>query len=316
MKTQPFSFAARFLALALFALLSFSPAGSIAHAGTVPQEEFMEQEESMMRMTDDSGTKKTYKSYRSNTGFSLGFEADLSILRKSRATGNPVTIDGLDYEAFDGEVDLNTGFGLSVMLGYEFQNGLRLEGEVGWIRNGLDELDIDRPGSLLALLGINPATQMPCVAGTEGCVGYSMLDEATREVLEQGATGKQEIEGHDSAYMFLANAFYDFHVLETPFVPYIGGGLGLVVLTVEVEAAESALDGELLLEDTDTAFAYHFSTGVGYDFENGIGGRPMTLTFDYRYFGSTDPEFETERGEDVKAEFSGHYFGVGVRIKL
>jgi len=58
--------------------------------------------------------------------------------------------------------------------------------------------------------------------------------------------------------------------------------------------------------EDDTVFAYQVGVGVGYAVNEKIN-----LDVKYRYFGTSDPEFDT-----TEAEYSSHNVYVGIRVSF
>ena len=251
-------------------------------------------------------------------GFTLGIRGGLSIVRNSDVSSPATSIGGIDYDSLGAVTSFDKGYALSLLVGYEFGNGLRLEGEFGYIRNGLKEMNVTSAGTLprLAGLDLTETPPVPCASGAGGCVPYydSSFPASARETIERASLGKKKLKGNSSAYTFLLNAYYDLD-LGGGFAPYAGGGAGLAVLSINASSGESLTEGRALVDDKDTAFAYQFGGGVGYTISERGSGPSVTLTVDYRYFGIVNPSFSGEvTGAMLDAEFRGHYVGAGIRL--
>ena len=251
-------------------------------------------------------------------GFTLGIRGGLSIVGNSDVSSPAVSIGGIDYDGLGATTSFDKGYTLSLLVGYEFGNGLRLEGEFGYIRNGLKEMNVTSAGTLprLAGLDLTETPPVPCASGAGGCVPYhdSGFPASARESIERASLGKKKLQGNSSAYTFMLNAYYDLD-LGGGFAPYAGGGAGLAVLSIKAESGESLTEGRALVDDKDTAFAYQFGGGVGYEVSERGSGPSVTLTVDYRYFGIVNPSFSGEvTGAMLDAEFRGHYVGAGIRL--
>jgi opacity protein-like surface antigen len=98
-----------------------------------------------------------------------------------------------------------------------------------------------------------------------------------------------------SAFSLMGNGFYDFD-LGSPWRPYLGGGIGFAVVT---------LDPATGIDDDDTVLAVQFGGGVGFD----ISERAV-LTLDYRLLFTDDPNF-SKLGS--RAEYISHTLAVGLR---
>lgn len=251
-------------------------------------------------------------------GFTLGIRGGLSIVRNSDVSSPATSIGGIDYDSLGAATSFDKGYALSLLVGYEFGIGLRLEGEFGYIRNGLKEMNVTSAGTLprLAGLDLTETPPVPCASGSGGCLPYydSNFPASARETIERASLGKKKLKGNSSAYTFLLNAYYDLD-LGGVFAPYAGGGAGLAVLSINASSGESLTEGRALVDDKDTAFAYQFGGGVGYTISERGSGPSVTLTVDYRYFGIVNPSFSGEvTGAMLDAEFCGHYVGAGIRL--
>ncbi|MBC8018706.1 MAG: porin family protein [Verrucomicrobia bacterium] len=161
-----------------------------------------------------------------------------------------------DNSGVSGDIEYNAGYSLSAVGGVEFNNGLRLEGEL-------------------------------------------TFKSAEMDKFTSGGTVNSDL----SVLAALASGYFDFKNT-SPFTPYVGGGLG--VATVYVGRITNSTGFLLSNKDDDTVFAYQIGTGVGINV-----GSNVTLDLGYRYFGTTDPEFN-----DFKAEFDSHNLLAGVRYKF
>lgn len=101
----------------------------------------------------------------------------------------------------------------------------------------------------------------------------------------------------------LLNGYYDF-TNQTAFTPYISAGFGYAI--VEIEDYNIAGSGVGDYSDDDSVFAYQLGFGVGYGVNENV-----TIDFKYRYFATSDPEFETSEGE-----FQSHNILLGIRYNF
>jgi opacity protein-like surface antigen len=158
------------------------------------------------------------------------------------------------------DIEYDLGYSLSAVGGVEFNNGLRLEGELTY-----KSADTDK----LIFAGIS-----------------------------------ESINSDASVLAALGSGYFDFKNT-SPFTPYVGGGLGIAKVYVGSRTSSST-GGFVWNEDDDTVFAYQVGTGVGIN-----AGSHVTIDLGYRYFGTSDPEFN-----DFKADFSSHNLLAGVRYKF
>ena len=174
--------------------------------------------------------------------------------------------------SFNGDFSTDPGVAVMGAVGYALKN-LRIEGEISYRHNGLDELTINTfVGGGLVFVGV--------------------------------ATGP--IEGDMTALGFMANAFYDFDT-GSNWVPYLGGGLGVAQLGLDVESIGGL---PTTFDETDTVFAYQFGAGVGYSLG---GGARVDLS--YRFMGTTDPKF-SDGVATVKSEYYNHAVMAGLLFKF
>ena len=137
----------------------------------------------------------------------------------------------------------------------------------------------------------------------EGEVGYrgNDLDQGTIPAVTIGGVAfpamTGDVEGEISALSFMANVWYDFNIGGS-LVPFVGGGIGIAKLDLDLDAVN--------FSESDTVFAYQFGGGVGYKVNPNI-----LVNVQYRYFGTTDPEFENG-GATVEAEYGSHNIMGGV----
>jgi opacity protein-like surface antigen len=80
--------------------------------------------------------------------------------------------------------------------------------------------------------------------------------------------------------------------------PYVLVGIGAANVTLESD--------DLDVDEDDTVFAYQAGAGLGFALTETI-----TLFTGYRFFGTTDPEFE-----GVEAEYHSHNVEAGVRVEF
>lgn len=154
------------------------------------------------------------------------------------------------------------------------------------ISDGFDTADLSfDPGfGLLAAVGTGLA---PGVRG-EIELGYRMNDV---DKISAGGLGSAEIGGDVGTLSLMANVFKDFQP-EEAFSPFIGAGIGMAQVDVELEA-----DGESVSDD-DTVFAYQAAVGVAYAISETV-----KLDAQYRFFATADPSFGGIDGEYYSSNF-------------
>ena len=201
------------------------------------------------------------------------------------------------------ETGHETGFKVGGVVGYEFGNGLRVEGELFFARAGVDKLTYSGPTAGGAAIPIG-AIDVP-VSGTAGQLGV------------------------------LANLWYDVDT-GSPWVPFVGGGVGFM----QVDQGDVRYDSNALaqrisdvqalaagqpsrplppgfvpeLSATDTVFAWHLGVGVGYRLDEKV-----TLQAGYRMQGGGATElsgrndFGTVRSE---TDMRVHFIEIGLRYRF
>jgi outer membrane immunogenic protein len=107
------------------------------------------------------------------------------------------------------------------------------------------------------------------------------------------------VNGDTSAFSVMGNAWYDIFT-GTPFVPYVGGGLGLA----RVRLDSSTLD----VDDSDMVFAWQIGGGVGYEISPGV-----VISGDYRYFETADASLQDDVGFRFDQEYKAHSIMFGLR---
>jgi len=97
----------------------------------------------------------------------------------------------------------------------------------------------------------------------------------------------------------MANVLYDF-TTRSKLKPYVGAGIGLANVNVDISVVGASAEVD------DTVFAYQLMAGAQFDITNTTAFRAG-----YRYFGTSDPEFDTTTGE-----YHSHLLEVEVVFKF
>jgi len=126
--------------------------------------------------------------------------------------------------------------------------------------------------------------------------------------------GSGPVEGDVSVISFMVNGYYDIHTRNFSLVPYLGVGIGGASIDAHITAPFLAPSTQVV-DDNDTVFAYQFMAGLGWNISP-----TMTLTVDYRYFATTDPEFTPGNAflglPDLTSDYNNHSFNLGARFKF
>ena len=193
-------------------------------------------------------------------GFYAGLGVGLAMVRDAGVKGHRTAQHPTPLDA---TAAIDNGVAAHAVLGYGFANGLRLEAELGWRENDLQNMAVRQPGSFINTLpeGLRERPEAPLVL----------------------TTGKRPLDGEVKAASFMASLYYDVD-LGGGWAPYVGGGLGLARISVTANSKDATLPaafggitipGRLLLDDSDMVFAYQLGGGVGYAIDAG-GDRPSS----------------------------------------
>jgi len=149
-----------------------------------------------------------------------------------------------------------------------------------------------------------------------GALGYDFgafrteFEIAYREFkIDNGVLASIEfpLSGPVTSTSFLINNYFDFES-ESSFTPYLGFGLGVARLTVDSTTPVVGLVG---VDDSTTEFAYKLMAGSSYKVTSNFD-----LTFEYAFFGTTDPTFEDRAGADGKTEVHNHNINAGFKYNF
>jgi opacity protein-like surface antigen len=130
----------------------------------------------------------------------------------------------------------------------------------------------------------------------EGEIGYRKNDVDTFSALGVSVPADGDLD----ALSFMANGYLDFEN-QTALTPFIGAGIGWsVVSTSDISVWGIPVVGNR----KDTVFAYQFGVGVGYSATDSL-----IIDIAYKYFATSDPEFE-----GIKGEYNSHNISLGIRL--
>jgi len=157
-----------------------------------------------------------------------------------------------------GTLDTQLGMGGNGVAGYQFDNGVRIEGELAYRHNGADQFNN---------------------ANTDGAL---------------------------SSFSMLGNLIYEY---DNPsgIYPYIGGGLG----AARVGADNFSNLGGAALDDSDIVLAYQGLAGVAFALTP-----QLSLTAEYKYFKTSDPEFRNANNARVTVNYATHSALLGLRYRF
>ncbi len=224
----------------------------------------------------------------STWGGYLSLQGAATLLQDADNEGDPFS-SGLPDVSIESSYDL--GYSVSAALGYSFQTPIlsgrvgplfpRLELEIAWRSNDIDELKIKNDGGLGEFLGIGSLN------------GFS-----------------RDASGEMNSLSALYNVWIDIVLPRPkspylrPVVPYFGGGIG----AAGVWANDVKVAGVKIIDDGDVEFAYQLGAGVGVEVTDWL-----VVTLDYRWMGTTQPRLKTEFDGKFDSEYSSHNLGMGLR---
>ncbi|MEM1281373.1 MAG: outer membrane beta-barrel protein [Cyanobacteria bacterium P01_H01_bin.152] len=115
------------------------------------------------------------------------------------------------------------------------------------------------------------------------------------------------VDGDIDNWKFLLNGYYDIPT-NSRFSPYVGGGVGLAIVSANDVSATVPILGDVDIDDSSTSFLFQFKAGVGYDITDALN------TFlGYRLMGIPGQSFEVLDSDlDADTVFI-HSLQLGVR---
>jgi len=108
-------------------------------------------------------------------------------------------------------------------------------------------------------------------------------------------SGGGNLDGDFDTFHAMANTWFDYEIGR--FKPYVGGGLGVAVVSLD----DAQLNNTPVGDDEDTVFAYQAGAGVAYQLM-----RQWEVSVDYRFFETEDPTFNAAGGGDFETENRNH----------
>ncbi len=215
----------------------------------------------------------------------------------------------IPYSA-EATVEYDAGFRLSGILGYQVNPNIRVEGELFYGKAKVDKLTYK---------GIGYST--PNLQDPQG----PPLSFSVSESVDGDGSGSPKQLGA------MVNVWYDFNAA-SKWTPYAGLGLGFIRVDLanlkynDNAVAEKIRDvvaqGTLLppgfvpglSQDTDTAFAWQFGAGVGYELSDTV-----TLDLGYRYQNTGTLEFKGKNQFGTltsEQKLKVHLIEVGIRYRF
>jgi OmpA-OmpF porin, OOP family len=178
---------------------------------------------------------------------------------------------------------------------------LGLAGGAGWT----SDADID--GS-----GIDTSADFETGPVLGMSLGYGFGDDIRGEMELAGrwsdasSIGGTSASGDVTALSAMVNGFFDFQ-MDGALTPYIGAGVG----GAQVTADDVSPVGSTSIDDKDAVLAYQAMLGVAYSLSDA-----MSLTADYRYFGTNDLGYTATDGTSVSHEYTNQSIMLGIRFDV
>ncbi len=231
-------------------------------------------------------------------GFYASFKGGMNLTNNASGTLtpdlSPVLPPGQQADiGLNTTVDRSLGGAFIAAVGYGFESGLRVEGEVGFRINGLNHITLDSVDLAINPPGING--NLPIGIGTG-------------------------LNGDTKVLSFMANLAYDFHT-DMGLRPYIGAGAGVALLFTDASITVPLLGDVSLIDDTAIAFAYQAMAGVDYPISTN-----WTVGLEYRFFGTLSPTYnDSFKSEDIPnappglfpaipLEYDSHYYSHSILL--
>jgi len=145
------------------------------------------------------------------------------------------------------------------------------------------------------------------MARLEGEVAYRQNDVDKINIDGEDFNG----DGDASALSFMLNGYLDIET-GSPVTPYLGAGLGVANVSANDVQVEVPGFGKFdFVDDDDTVFAYQFSAGVAFALNEA-----MAIDLGYRYFATSDPEFDDTGLGGFESEYKSHNVSLGLRMNF
>ncbi|MCQ4160659.1 OmpA family protein [Roseomonas sp. GC11] len=173
--------------------------------------------------------------------------------------------------------------------------------------NFLQESDLDTKGGAASFLRGNGVSRSGTAEFSTGFTGVLALGygfgNGVRAEIEgnyrqndvdklsgYSGFGRLNSSGTARSYGAMFNAYYDFHQLGWPVVPYIGAGAGYVWNDYDNVTARAANGGSLTVDGSDGQFAYQGIVGASLPITAVPG---LAVTAEYRFLGTLQSEIDS-----------------------
>ncbi|NLR97051.1 porin family protein [Rhizobium sp. P38BS-XIX] len=152
-------------------------------------------------------------------------------------------------------------------------------------------------------------------------VGYGSASVDEHRVSGFGGVGSIDSYGDVNTIQGFLNGYLDIPLAPngetgvlSVFTPYVGGGIG----AMNVKLRKQGIGGVgTLINDNDTAFAYHLDAGVGINLQSVFSGSSIfektTLDIGYRFTAADSLKFTARDGSSSNTDFSSNAVTIGLR---
>jgi opacity protein-like surface antigen len=173
--------------------------------------------------------------------------------------------------------------------------------------NFVQDSDVDNSGGADATVSFDPGFVVGALAGyrfgldealsldIEGEFSYRLnqIDEASATGIAVNGDGKVQ------SFVWMANAWLNWHIGDSGFVPYAGGGFG----GVHIDIKDAQISGIRLDNQSDFMLGGQLGGGLGYQFDE-----HFAVSLDYRFLITEGTNFGT-----LDAEYQNHAVLLGLK---
>lgn len=171
------------------------------------------------------------------------------------------------------------------------------------------------------VLGTDVTTSYDTGPFVAGAVGYQFHNTGLRAEAELGylessvdahdvggvAFANDDATGDTSAFFGLASVYYDLP-FNSPIRPFVGGGIGAADVSFENHGTSGT---GTVLDDANTAFAWHLTAGVNYDISPN-----MALEVGYRYMEFDGIDVSATDGTESTIDASNNIVFAGLKYRF
>jgi opacity protein-like surface antigen len=150
----------------------------------------------------------------------------------------------------------------------------------------------------------------------EGGYRITEIDAATvtRNTLFAGSVSQTfQADGQVDMSLAMVNLYYDLHMGDLPFLPWVGVGLGGAHVEYQVlyDYDGAGVLNPVSAKDSDWQFAYQLMAGV-----TAPVAEAVSVSLGYRYFSTEDMVFTDSYGGQFETGLTNHSVDVGLQFHL